>query len=116
MYKTEFSKDQKQYDLVKFTVTQLGLPSGTTTSEIYARAEELGLKLCPPEIGPQLRLVYPRNEWLIIAMKQITDRRGRPRVFYLISDELYLSARGAESSDEWDAGSGFVFRLRKLEA
>ncbi|HBE90660.1 MAG TPA: hypothetical protein DDW41_05635, partial [Candidatus Andersenbacteria bacterium] len=38
--------------LVRLTVSDLGFPQGTTTEDIYQRAQELGLELCPPETGP----------------------------------------------------------------
>jgi hypothetical protein len=38
---TEFSKEQKTYKLIQFTVGQLGFPQGATTDEIYAKAKEL---------------------------------------------------------------------------
>lgn len=116
LYKNEFNKNQKQYDLVKFTVAQLGLSSGATTEEIYARAEEFGLKLCPAEVGPRLRLVYHGKEWFLIAMKQIAGRRGYSGVFNLCSDgvRLLLHAHVTELANQWGAHDGFVFlRSRK---
>jgi hypothetical protein len=109
--KTEYSKEQKQYKLVQFTVGQLGFPQGATTDQIYAKAQELGLKLCPAEVGPQLRLSYPGKDWKLIAMKQISGRRGSPDVFSLYSDdsELELLAYYASPSSRWGSGNQFVF-------
>lgn len=78
-------------------------------------ASKLGLDLCPAEVGPQLRLSYTGNEWMYIAMKQITDRDGSPGVFYLHEDggELELSASLAEPDRRWIPAYRFVFRLRK---
>ncbi len=47
-----------------------------TYQEIFSHAEELGLKLCPPELGPHLRLDYSRDDQpigqsLTIAMKPV---------------------------------------------
>ena len=83
-------------DLVRLTVESLGFPKGATTKEIYERAEELGLELCPAEVGPQYRLKntdQPMNEWFRIGMKQIADRSGYPSVFYLAryEDGLWLN-------------------------
>ncbi len=109
--KTEYSKEQKQYKLVQFTVGQLGFHQGATTDQVYAKAQELGLKLCPAEVGPQLRLSYPGKDWKLIAMKQISDRDGRPNVFSLHSDDskLELCANIADPSRKWSSDHRFVF-------
>lgn len=114
--KTEFSQESQKYDLVRFTVAQLGFPSGATTDEIYARAAELGLELCPAEVGPHLRLQYRGSEWMLIAMKQITDRYGDPNGFNLNAsgDRLELDGRNAYPSRRWRAGGRFVFRFRQV--
>lgn len=118
LYKTEFSKEAQKYELVRFTVGQLGFPNGATTQKIYDKAEKLGLELCPAEVGPHLRLQYPGKEWMLIAMKQITDRGGSPGVFRLFTGggQLGLSGDGADPDDRWRADSEFVFRFRKLDA
>ena len=109
------SKKVEDINLVRVTVEGLGFSSGATTDEIYKRAKELGLELCPAEVGPQLRLSYQGSEYLRIAMKQIADRGGRPDVFYLRrnADVLWLCADFAEPSVWWYAGHKFVFRTRK---
>ena len=105
--------------LVRLTVADLGFPQGATTEEIYKRADELGLELCPPETGPQLRLKEAAEQrfgnYFNIAMKPITDSHGYPRVFYLNrdTDERWLDAGSARPSGRWDTDLPFVFRLRK---
>lgn len=118
LQKTEFSKEAQKYELVRFTVGQLGFPNGATTDEIYDKAEKLGLELCPAEVGPHLRLQYPGREYFWIAMKQITDRRGYPSVFSLdtYGRQLGLHGRDAEPVDRWGAGGEFAFRFRKSES
>lgn len=109
------SKNIENIDLVRLTVGDLGFSGGATTDEIYQKAEELGLELCPPEVGPQLRLSYSGSEYLSIAMKQITDRDGSPRVFFLdrVDAGLWLHAHNAGPSSRCYADSKFVFRTRK---
>jgi hypothetical protein len=109
------SSTPESAELVRLTVEGLGFPQGATTDEIYAKAAELGLELCPAEVGPQLRLSYTGNEWMYIAMKQIAGRDGRPHVFYLNEDdgELKLHANYALPHHRWPSDYQFVFRLRK---
>ena len=62
----------------------LGLKGGVTRGAIYRRAQECGLRLCPPEVGPQLRLQYddqPMCERLPIGMEPIALPIGDLRVF-----------------------------------
>ncbi|OIO46244.1 MAG: hypothetical protein AUJ28_02860 [Parcubacteria group bacterium CG1_02_37_51] len=115
--KTEFSKEKQEYDLVRFSVKQLGFPNGATTDEIYTKAKELGLDLCPAEVGPQLRLQNTSKEWMLIAMKQIIDRSGDPRLFVLdrSGGQLGLSGYSAWSDDWWSSSRRFVFHDCKLE-
>jgi hypothetical protein len=110
------SKTVENANLVRLTVSDLGLPSGGTTDEIYKRANDLGLELCPAEVGPNLRLQYSGKEWMLIAMKQISDRPGYPDVFYLYgnADRLKLYGYRTRPSSWWRSGDGFVFSLRKL--
>jgi hypothetical protein len=102
-------------NLISLTVGDLGFDRGATTDEIYRRAGEYGLELCPSEVGPQLRLSYTGNDWMYIAMKQIADRDGSPSVFRLSGrgGALWLYAYDAEPSRRWGAGHRFVFRHRK---
>lgn len=114
------SKKQEQIDLIRLTVGDLGFPNGATTKEIYEKAEELGLELCPAETGPNLRLNYldqPMGEWFRIAMKQISDADGYPYVFDLDHDDdgLWLNDIWASPVIRWDSSRKFVFRFRKLK-
>lgn len=108
-------KSAETADLVRLTIADLGFPDGATTDEIYKKAKDLGLELCPAEVGPHLRLSYVGGGWMYIAMKQITDRGGYPEVFVLGRDGagLSLHANGAELSRRWYSPYRFVFLLRK---
>lgn len=110
--KTTFSTEAQTYDLVQFTVEQLGLQAGGTIDEIYQKAESLGLSLCPAEVGPHLRLAYSGTDWKYIAMKQLSDANGRPNVFYLhaLGARLRLSAFSARPDRGWVGSRRFVFR------
>jgi hypothetical protein len=84
-------------DLVRLTVESLGFPRGATTNEIYRKAEELGLELCPAETAPHYRLKYadqPMDEWFSIGMKQIANRNGNPSFVFNLErhkDGLWLN-------------------------
>jgi hypothetical protein len=49
---------ETEVELVVASVAELGFKDGATRKDIYVRAQEFGLDLCPPEVGPQLRLQY----------------------------------------------------------
>src|SRR6516162_10106851 len=67
------SRTRTEVDLVVLSISALGLgKQGASLKDIYARAKLLGFALCPPEVGPQLRLQYidqPLGEVLHIAME-----------------------------------------------
>ncbi|MBI4692031.1 MAG: hypothetical protein HY773_01110 [Candidatus Terrybacteria bacterium] len=52
------SSEETEVELVKMTVAELGFKDSATRKDIYERAIEFGLKLCPNEVGPALRLQY----------------------------------------------------------
>lgn len=114
----QMQKHRENISTVRLAVRDLGFPNGATTDEIYKKAEQLGLELCPAEVGPRLRMQYPvqpNGEGIRIAMKQIPDPDGNPRVFLLPCDAggLWLSYIWTGPGERWDGGREFVFRLRK---
>ena len=109
--------EKQTFDLVKLTVKEMGFETATT-KEIFDRAKEMGLELCPPELGAHLREQYtdqPLNERLFIVMKPITDADGRPRVFGVVrhDDGLWLSHSWALPTYRWNPEREFVFCQRK---
>jgi hypothetical protein len=122
-------KNKEQIQFVKLKVRDLApeFLNGATTEQIYKKAEELGLELCPPETGPTIRLDYgkifkkdqPRGEHLAIAMKQISDSDGSPFVFYVernVDGKRWLYHSWAEPSSVRNPDRGFVFRFRKFDS
>lgn len=82
------SPEPREVDLVLATVRELGFSRHTTTRALWKRIEELG-SLCPPDLGPHLRLDYSDQifgEGVAIAMDPITSYRDMPRVFWLDYD------------------------------
>jgi hypothetical protein len=116
-------KKPEQLDLIKLTVGALGFTKNPTTDELYAKAEEFGLEICPAEVGPRLRIKYsevfkkeqPMNEYLRVAMKQIAGSDGNPAIFSVgrRGDGLWLGGIWAYPSRGWGLDDGFVFRHRK---
>ena len=99
---------ETEVDLVKVSVAELGFEQGARRDQIFERAKELGLELCPAEVGPQLRSQYkdqPNGEWLLIGMKPIVGSDGRPRVFFVGRGVLFsLYGKPAHvwhTDDQW---------------
>lgn len=114
------ASQESEVKLVVQSVADLGFEIGATYDEICARAKELGLELCPAEVGPQLRLQYKDDqvgEYYVIAMKLIPDSGGYPN---LLGVGRYRHGRGPvlwayyQKPDlYWDANMRFVFVLRE---
>jgi hypothetical protein len=107
-----------EVELVIASVAELGFKDGATRKDIYVRAQELGLDLCPPEVGPQLRLQYtdqPKGEWLVIAMEPIADSGGNLYLFNVerVDDERWLLAPYGSPGSFWRGFDRFVFLRRK---
>jgi hypothetical protein len=88
--------EETEVNLVNISVAELSFPNGATRKEIYEKAQKMGLSLCPPEVGPQLRLQYkdqPNGEWLLIGMEPITVSGGGLRVFGVERDDSGLWLR-----------------------
>ena len=111
------AKNPEQTTLVRLKVGDLNLQI-PNTENIYKKAEEFGLELCPAEVGPHYRLNYsdqPTNEWLCVGMKQISGSDGGPNVFNLHrgGGGVWLDDRWAGPANGWSSCGVFVFRLRK---
>lgn len=108
--------EETEVDLVAVSVAELSFPGGATREKIYRRAQELGLGLCPAEVGPQLRLQYndqPSFEWLFIGMDPVTDSNRNLRMFFVERDgfTLWLSANSGDADRFWNGGFRWVFVL-----
>ena len=106
--------EETEVDLVVVSVAELGFKGGAYTRDIYKRAQEFGLELCPSEVGPQLRLQYkdqPMEEWLLIGMEPITDSDGILGVFYVERDghDLWLGGYDGRPGCFWHGCYRWVF-------
>lgn len=111
--------EQETVKLVRLPVGALGFTSNPTTDQLFARATELGLELCPAEVGPHQRLKdadQPTTLWYRIAMKPIADHIGYQYLFRLNREDngLYLNCTPGHPSHTWDVGEQFLFRLRNV--
>jgi len=110
---------REKINLIRLTVADLGFFRNATTDEIYTRAKELDLDLCPPDAGPNYRLKYQdqlMDEWANVGMKQIAISDG-PRVFRMGHNAAGLCLQGywAGPNDEWLMEDEFLFRFRKVQ-
>jgi hypothetical protein len=112
--------EETEVDLVVISVAELGFKGGAKREDIYSRAKELGLQLCPSEAGPQLRIQYadqPKDEWLVIATEPITDSDGALRLFDVRHDDgdMWLSSYDDSPDPFWCGRSRFVFVLPRKQ-
>lgn len=102
-----------EVDLVNASVEELGFPRGGVRADIYARAltPDIGLALCPPELGPRLRLDYTdqaKDECLIIGMEPLIAEDGNPSV-WTVEQGLWLQTARGDDDLFWHAGYRWVF-------
>ena len=108
----------KEIDLVVVSVAELGFKGVAEYYKIMKRAKELGLGLCPAEVGPQLRLAYedqPIGELLTVAMEPITISDSPPALLCVGYNDVgqWLDADFGRSGDFWLSDRQLVFVHRK---
>ena len=112
------AREEIEIELFTATVAELGFKGNTRYDVICTRICELGYKLCPAEVGPQLRRQHtdqPINEWLVIAMEAIAYSDGYLCVFYVAHDDegLWLNTGYGSPDGLLDPRGRFVFVRRK---
>jgi len=112
--KIRISQNLVRLDLVIQSVGDLGFNDAALLSEIYTKGKDLGLQLCPSEVGPALRLAYlnqPSWEWLWIAMESIIDWSIRSWIFGVVNrdDDLWLDSSNDDPGHLWLPDSHFIF-------
>ncbi len=118
MRKMEIQINPESLSLIRLSVRDLGFTQNPTTDQLYQRATELGLDLCPAEVGPHYRLSHkdqPMGDWVHIAMQPIASRDGSLSVFDVESSDsgLWLRSGWASPGSRWRLVRGFVFCFRK---
>ena len=105
--------------LLTVTAADLGLRGETVPlRKIYELAQQLGFRLAPPEIAPQLRLQYldqPVGEFLVIGMNPIRTWTGEEVILTVANGGagLILIGQDGRADAEIPVTSRFVF-LRSL--
>jgi hypothetical protein len=118
--RTACSQEEIEVDLVVLSVSELGFYRSAKYKDLCAKALELGLQLCPAEVGPALRLSYkdqPVGERLRIAMKAITSYGPYDGIFEVVheveleydEDELWLGGNCGVPDIRRRIRSRFVF-------
>jgi|GEM_PF-1975767 len=97
--KVVVAQEQIELELVAVTGGEFGFEGLPVRDKIYTKAKSLGLRICPAEVGPQLRRVFQNQRMgdrrLWIAMEPISDSKDVPQVFVLEcrkDNSLWLSA------------------------
>jgi hypothetical protein len=105
---------KRKISLIKITLKDLNLHN-PTMEEIITKAKELGLGLCPAEVGPQLRLATRTSEWLNIVMEPIGSY-----VFVLTTgastyNNTWLDVSLSSDNHIWETRdkSNFVFAINE---
>lgn len=96
------------------TPREMGFVEPAPYEDILKRALELGLKLCPPTVGPELRQKYadqPAGESLLIAMEPIPSAEEAPYIFSLDNESgnSILSAVKGGAEKIFPLDQKFVF-------
>ena len=91
-------------ELTVVSAAELGVESESALADVYNRARQLGLVLCPAEVGPQLRLDYrdqPLGESLIVAMEPVNTYSGEPTILSLVNWGTGLAVVGGTGRSDF---------------
>jgi hypothetical protein len=82
-----YQKVKTAVELVLVSAGELGLaPGAASLADVYGRARQVGLHLCPAHVGLQLRLDYadqPIGEFVHVAMEPVATYAGQPTILAL---------------------------------
>jgi hypothetical protein len=112
-----YARTKTDVELAVLSAADLGVESDQASiAEVYQRARQAGLELCPAEVGPQLRLDYrnqPLGEALDIATEPVATYGGELTILTLVNwgTGLMLIGRDGRSESMVFRKSRFVFAL-----
>ncbi len=87
---------------------------GVRIEKLFKRAVELGLQLCPPEVGPEYLLTLcgqPEERRLLVAMEAVTNKSAWREVFYLLNFQDSTQLITEEGLDFMEPRVNFLFCL-----
>jgi hypothetical protein len=99
-----YARTTTDVELVVVSAADLGVESESSLADVYKRVRQLGLGLCPAEVGPQLRLDYrdqPLGEALNIAMEPVATYGGDPTILTLANFGTGLLLIGSDGRSEF---------------
>jgi len=111
----KISPKERNINLVNVSVEELGFKGVALLDQIYDKAFELGLLLCPFEVGLELRLQYadqPNRECLNIAMNPVPGSQAL-NIFVVEHDgnKCWLTTGCGETDYYWNGDDRFIFCL-----
>jgi hypothetical protein len=111
-----YATTKTDVELVLLSAANLGVESESSLADVYKRARQAGLELCPAEVGPQLRLDYrnqPLGEALNVAIEPVATYSGDLAILTLVNwgTGLALIGRDGRSESMVSRTSRFVFAL-----
>jgi hypothetical protein len=108
-----YARTKTEVELVLLSVAELGMEAeAASLSAVYKRAGQIGLELCPGEVGPQLRLNYrnqPLGEALHIAMMPVATYHGRLTILALTNFGGTISLIGNDGRPDFIVPRMFRF-------
>ncbi len=102
-------------DLFAVSAADLGFDTDAASlADIYGRAQQVGFRLAPAEVAPQLRLQYfdqPIGEFLIIGMEPIKTWEGEPVILSVVNGGagLIIIGQNGSADAEISVASRFLF-------
>lgn len=99
-----YVRGKTHVELTVVSAAELGVESESALAEVYNRASQLGLVLCPAEVGPQLRLDYrdqPLGESILIAMEPVSTYSGEPTILSLVNFGSGLALLASDGRSEF---------------
>lgn len=114
------SKNREEIAFVELSLSDLGFNRNSepapSTRQLFERANEYGLLLCPAELAPYYFLRhkgYPSSNYTHICMNPILDPAGDQCIFTIepAGMEIAMISSLAKPDSQWDLADKFVFQL-----